>query len=443
VAGVVQAVDRAQRRVPVIAFPLGVIYKFFDDQGNYLAAIVTYYAFIAIFPLLLLASSILGFFLQNNPHLQDELLNSALSQFPIIGDSLGQKKLTGSTGAVIVGSITALYGAMGLGQAIQNTVNTAWSVPRNSRPNPFLLRLRSLVLLATAGVAVLGVSLVSTLFGQTKAFGTQADRSTRWLITIGTIAIITAMLTVLFRLATTRDHAFRNALPGAFTFAVLWQTMQFFGTVYVRRVIGATEGMNGTFALVLGLMGFLYIASVMGVLSIEVNVVIARHLWPRALLTPFTDRVDLTEADRRAYAGYALMQRHKGFETVAVTFDGRDGHTHEIVMDPSWLQKNTRKIRAQIRDQLGRPEPAAPEAGYAPDPLDETLDRPTTKIASWRPRRRPAGPTGPPPSSRPPSGPPTVEAARGEAPEPPSGRPTHLRGVPNEPAEEKRQRPSG
>ncbi|MGZ4453767.1 MAG: YhjD/YihY/BrkB family envelope integrity protein, partial [Nocardioides sp.] len=96
-AGVVQAIDRGQRRFTPIAFPLAVIYKFFDDQGNYLAAIVTYYAFIAIFPLLLLGSSILGFVLQGNPHLQQEVLNSALRQFPIIGDELGRQELRGST----------------------------------------------------------------------------------------------------------------------------------------------------------------------------------------------------------------------------------------------------------------------------------------------------------------------------------------------------------
>ena len=386
----VQAVDRAQRRVPAIAFPLGVIYKFFDDQGNYLAAIVTYYAFIAIFPLLLLGSSILGFFLQSNPHLQDELLNSALSQFPIIGDQLGRKELTGSTGGVIVGALTALYGAMGLGQAIQNTVNTAWSVPRNSRPNPFLLRLRSLVLLATAGVAVLGVSILTTLFGATSVFGARADQATRWLLVIGTIVIVTGMLTVLFRLATTRDHPLKNALPGAFAFAVSWQTLQFVGTVYVDRVITAANGMNKTFALVLGLIGFIYIAACAGVMSIEINVVVARHLWPRALLTPFTDRVDLTEADRRAYAGYALMQRHKGFETVSVTFDQRDGHTHEIVMDPSWLQKNTRKIRTRPRDELGPPGYAT-EPGIAPDP---GTGGPASGSAT------PGGPTYPPPTRR-------------------------------------------
>jgi hypothetical protein len=58
----------------------------------------------------------------------------------------------------------------------------------------------------------------------------------------------------------------------------------------------------------------------MGMIGIEVNVVLNRRLWPRALLTPFTDRVDLTDADKRAYTGYALAQRHKGFETVEVTF---------------------------------------------------------------------------------------------------------------------------
>jgi YihY family inner membrane protein len=350
VAGVVQTLDRAQRRFTPVSFPLGVIYKFFDDQGNYLAAIVTYYAFIAIFPLLLLGSSILGFLLQGNPHLQEEVLNSALRQFPIIGDELGRKELHGSTSAIVVGALTATYGAMGLGQAIQNTVNTAWSVPRNSRPNPILLRLRSLVLLATAGFAVLGVSVLASIGSRTNVIGSHDTSWLRWVIQLASFLVIGGMLTLLFRLATTRDHALRNAAPGAFTLALMWQALQWIGAYYVEHVIQATSGgVNQTFALVLGLIGIIYIASVMGVLGIEVNVVIARRLWPRALLTPFTDRVDLTEADRRAYAGYALMQRHKGFETVAVTFDGRDGHTHEIVMDPSWLAK-TRRIRIRRDD---------------------------------------------------------------------------------------------
>ena len=81
--------------------------------------------------------------------------------------------------------------------------------------------------------------------------------------------------------------------------------------------------MTKTFGLVLGLIGFLWIGAVMAVLAMEINVVLARRLWPRALLTPFTDKVSLTEADRRAYASYARMQRHKGFERVSVSWETR------------------------------------------------------------------------------------------------------------------------
>src|SRR3954451_23723282 len=108
----IDGADRVQSRWSVLGYPIAVIYKYFDDQGNYLAAIITYYAFIAIFPLLLLGSSILGFFLQDNADLQQDLIDSALAQFPIIGDQLGRPEgLTGSTAAIVIGSVVALYGA--------------------------------------------------------------------------------------------------------------------------------------------------------------------------------------------------------------------------------------------------------------------------------------------------------------------------------------------
>ena len=88
----VDRVDEFQRRHPVVGFPLAVLYKYFDDQGPYLAAILTYYAFIATFPLLLIASSLLGFVLQGDQALQAELLDSALSRFPIVGTQLGRPR---------------------------------------------------------------------------------------------------------------------------------------------------------------------------------------------------------------------------------------------------------------------------------------------------------------------------------------------------------------
>ncbi|MBB3045403.1 YhjD/YihY/BrkB family envelope integrity protein [Nocardioides soli] len=320
-AKVVDAADRAQRRWSVLGYPIAVIYKYFDDQGNYLAAIITYYAFIAIFPLLLLGSSILGFFLQDNPELQQDLLDTALAQFPIIGDQLGRPGgLQGSTEAIVIGGLVALYGALGLGQALQNALNIAWSVPRNSRPNPVLLRLKSLFLLLTAGVAVLAVSVLSTLAANTEVFG-ETVSSYRWPITVATIVINTLVLTALFRVGAARSHSiWTGSVPGAVTASLLWIGLQKVGTLYVTNVLTETSAMNQTFGLVLGLIGIIWLTAVIGVLGIEVNVVLERRLWPRALLTPFTDRVELTEADRRAYTSYARAQRHKGFETVEVTF---------------------------------------------------------------------------------------------------------------------------
>jgi membrane protein len=334
--GVVGKIDRGQRRLPVIGFPLAVIYKFFDDQGNYLAAVITYYMFVAIFPLLLMSASILGFILDDRPDLKQEALNSALSNFPIIGTQLSAPEgLQGSTGAVVFGSLAALYGCIGLGVALQNVINAAWAVPRNSRPNPLAVRLNSLGLLFTAGVAVLLVTVFSAVVGNTEVFGGEVNTALRWLIRIGNVLIVGLVLTALFRMAAASRHiSLMRAAPGAFSLAVMWQGLQYLGTLYVTNVFPAANKVNETFALVLGLIGIIYIAAVMGVLGIEVNVVLARRLWPRALLTPFTDRVDLTEADRRAYAMYAQTQRHKGFETVVVRFDGRDGDTHEIVLDP-------------------------------------------------------------------------------------------------------------
>lgn len=327
----VAGVDGFQRRHRVVGVPIAVVYKFVDDQGNLLAAMLTYYAFVAIFPLLLLASTIFGFVLQDRPDLQADALDSALAQFPIIGDQLGRPEgLTGSVTAVVVGALAAVYGALGLGQAIQNVMNTAWAVPRNSRPNPFLMRLRSLLLLVFSGLAVLGVSIFSALGSTTEVFGPAANAAIRWLIVALTVLIVTAVLTLLFRLAAARSHSPKRGLPGALLTAVGWMALQFAGAVYATEVLANASGVNQTFGLVLGLIGLIFIAALIAVLGIELNVVLARRLWPRALLTPFTDAVDLTEADRRAYALYAQAQRHKGFESVSVRFEGRDGDTHEI-----------------------------------------------------------------------------------------------------------------
>ena len=335
--------DAFQRRHRLPGVVLGVVYKFFDDQGNYLAAVVTYYSFMAIFPLLLIASSVLGFVLQGSPGLRTELLDSALSQFPIIGKELGRPGgVQGSATAVVIGLLAALYGSTGLGQAGQNLTYVAWSVPRNSRPNPFLTRLRSLGMLALAGLMLLLLALLTAVAGNEGMFGSLGVL-TQVVLALFTVTLTTVALVVLFRVPVPGSLTFAQAVPGALSTAVLWHLLQLAGAAYVQHVISRASEMSKTFALVLGLFALIYIAAVVAVLGVELNVVLARRLYPRALLTPFTDDVDLTPADRRAYASYARAQRHKGFESIDVTFDEQDEPPPE-----------------QVPDQAQKPEPQTP-----------------------------------------------------------------------------------
>ena len=333
--GFVDTLDRAQRKRSVLGFPVATFFKFVDDQGPYLAAIISFYAQLAIFPLLLLATTILGVILQGNPELQERVLDSALGTFPIIGDELGRPdRLTGSTTSIVVGILAATYGSLGLGQALQNALNVAWSVPRNKRPNPVALRLKSLALVTITGISVLAITIVSTIGSETEVFGPRVDGVLTWVIRLVTVLLIGLLLTAVFRLAAARRHHLGRAAPGAFTVAVLWQALQYVGTIYTRRVLQETEGMSFVFGFLLGLIGIVYVAAFIGVIGIEVNVVLARRLWPRSLRTLFVDRGELTEADRRAYASYVRAQQHKSAENVEVSFkDPETGELH-VVDDP-------------------------------------------------------------------------------------------------------------
>ena len=318
----VDRLDRLQRRHPVAGFPIAVVYKYVDDSGPYLAALITYYAFVSLFPLLLLLSTILGHVLAGDPHLQQRLIHSAVSQFPIVGAQLARpRELSGGTTGVVVGVLGSLYGGLGVAQALQYAMNSAWWVPVNNRPTPLLARGRSLLLLGTAGLAVIGTTALSALgAADVGSFGVLV----RILVLVASVVVNGVVFVCAFRLATPRRLSVRHVAPGALIAAVLWQLLQTFGVTYVGHVVRNASPVNGVFALVLGLLAFLYLAAVAVVVCVEINVVRVDRLYPRALLTPFTDDVDLTPGDRRSYTALAKAQRNKGFETVHVTFDPPD-----------------------------------------------------------------------------------------------------------------------
>jgi uncharacterized BrkB/YihY/UPF0761 family membrane protein len=238
---------------------------------------------LSFFPLLLLLASVLGFLLEDNSDLKERVLDSALSQFPIIGDQLSHPQgLRGSGVAVVVGGLVALYGALGVAQALQNAMNVAWSVPRNLRPNPVKARLRSLLLIGTAGIAVLATTILSA-----RRHRRGRQRPVHWM---GPGArdrrrrgAQRSRLLVAFRLSTASKLGVREVAPGAIVAAVIWQVLQLFGTAYVTNVVRDASITYGVFAVVLGLLAWIFLAALGVVLSVEINVVRTKHLYPRAV----------------------------------------------------------------------------------------------------------------------------------------------------------------
>jgi len=319
---ITERVDRFQRRHPGAGFPIAVLYKFADDDGHFLAALITYYGFLALFPLLLLLSTVLGLVLRGNPDLQQQVLDSALRELPVIGQQLGQPEhLGGGVMGLILGTLVALYGGTGLGQALQHTMNTAWAVPRNRRPDPIRARGRSLGLLCSLGLLVVASTVLSALGTGAATGDAGLGGGLDVLLTVASVLVNAGVFVLGFRLTTARRLTVRQVAPGALAAAVAWQLLQSFGGIYVTHVVAGASAVNAVFALVLGLMAFIYLAGVALVLCVEINVVRVDHLHPRALLTPFTDDVELTAGDERVYAEAARAQQAKGFQRVDVHFD--------------------------------------------------------------------------------------------------------------------------
>ncbi len=322
IAGRVGAIDAYQRSHRWLGFPIAVIYKFGDDQGLYLAALMTYYGFLSLFPLLLLLVTILGFVIHGDPHLQTRIVNSALVDFPVIGSQLrgDLKALSGSGFGLVVGILGTLYGCLGGAGATQNAFNRAWAVPRNQRPNPIKLRIRSLVLLIVLGAGVLITTVLTGVTTGAGAFGANVGSAVR----VGAILLATSvnigLFVLVFRVLTAKEVATRHLRAAAFLAGVGWELAQLLGTYFVAHALKGAPEAYGVFGLVLGLIAWIYLLAFVTVLAAEIAVVAQKELWPRALLTLFTDRVELTAADKRAYTAYAESERYKGFEVIDVSF---------------------------------------------------------------------------------------------------------------------------
>ena len=279
---VIRKVDRFLQGHPATSFPVAVFKKFGEDEAGNLAALIAYYGFFSLFPLLLVFVTILGLVLRDNPSLQQRIVDSALANFPVIGTQISSnvRALPGSGLVLGIGIVLTLWSGLRVAKAMQSAMNTVWNVPYKRRPHFLVSTLRAVAMLAVLGVLTLASA----------AAGGVGGASSNWLFGILGIAVSLvlnfALFMLAFRILTAVDLSWADVWPGAAVGAVAWAALQAVGGFYVTHQLQGASEVYGTFALVIGLLAWIFLGAQVTLYAAEVNVVKKRHLWPRSIVQP-------------------------------------------------------------------------------------------------------------------------------------------------------------
>jgi uncharacterized BrkB/YihY/UPF0761 family membrane protein len=312
---VVRAVDRAQQRNRPVGFVFSIVKKYGDDRGPSLSALIAYYGFLSLFPALLVLTTVVGFI--GNARIADGVIGSALGELPVFGEQIGRDAnhpLHGSVVGLVVGLLGTSYGSLGVAQAAQHAMAQIWNVPGVVRPGfgPRMARSGAFFVLLATSIGVIGwVSSIGVLDGdgfpiKIAAFVVQAG------LTVG-------LYLLAFRVLTPKSIPFRDLVVGAVAGGLAYSVLLLVGAALVQHQLRHAEVLYGQFALVLGLLTWLYLVAQVTLYAAELNVVVHRHLWPRSIVQP-----PLTEADERVLADIARQEERRPEQRVAVGFDARD-----------------------------------------------------------------------------------------------------------------------
>lgn len=274
-------IDAWQRRHKYPAFLHAVIKKYGDDQAGYQAALVTYYGFLSLFPLLLVLTTVAGIIGHSYPEFGAELIKSVSSYFPVFGQALNDSvRSLGKNGpALIIGLLFALYGARGIADAFRNAVNHIWHVPVAKRSGFPRSLIRSFSIVVGGGG---GFILAAVLAG----WAANAGRgwSSAVVSVLVNLIILYAVFMLIFRLSlplgVTREKFRVSAIICAVGIAVL----QMVGVIILRtQADHLSSTYSALFATTLGLLAWIYLQIQVVMYATEVATVRNGQLWPRSL----------------------------------------------------------------------------------------------------------------------------------------------------------------
>lgn len=328
----VRRADRFQQHHPLLGFPLAVVQKFGNDQAGGKAALMAYYGLFALFPLLLLFATVLGFVLSSHPALRARLLDSALLNFPVIGDQIRSQlhPLKGNWTALIIGIVGSVYGAVGIGLAAQNAMNTVWNIPFVHWPSLWKRYLRTFGVIALLGLASVASTVLATI-----ATAVARGEFATVLAVAASAAVNLGLFLLAFMVLTAEPLRMREVALGAVIATVFWEALQLIGTWFVARGLRHAQPTYGFFAVTITLLSWIFLGAQLTLWAAEINVVRRYRLWPRSLTQP-----PLTEADRMVFRRLAHMEVRRPEVRIAAGFtpeadrDPLDGPARPPAADP-------------------------------------------------------------------------------------------------------------
>jgi YihY family inner membrane protein len=277
----IDRIDAVQQRRPVTAVPCAVVRKYSDDRAGQLAAQISHAAFLAVFPMLLVLLTLVGIVLHGHPGLQDDIINSALRQFPVLGSDLKKNvhQLSSSNlVALVIGTLWLIYGSMRLSRASQIMMAKVWDIHRDDLPDFWHWIPRAAGFLAVLGVGFIAGGALAGL----GAFGRLGSFSA-WIGLVLSLVVNILMYWGAFAIIVHIPRRDRAVWPGAVIGGVGWTLLQFAGAQLVSHQLRHLSNLYGTFATILGLIWWIALGAMITVYAAESNVVLTRHLWPRPI----------------------------------------------------------------------------------------------------------------------------------------------------------------
>ena len=309
----VRAIDEVQQRSGPIGFTVGVFKKYGDDRGGQLASQLAFSAFLSFFPLMLIVVTVTSFLANRSPSLADQIRNSAIAEFPVVGAELtkNEQALKGSGLGLAVGFLLLLWAGFGFTQALQDAFLEVWHVPHKHRPS-FITRLKR-------GILVIGLLIFEVLSSVILGFLGTLITNSRLAGALGLLGGFLVTLTVYFTvfwMLSPRDTSIADLLPGVALASLGWQALQTVGIRLISSQLRRSSELYGTIGAALGLIGFLVLTSQFLVYSLEIATVRKLHLWPRSLIQP-----PLSDSDVAVLTLMAKQEERWPEETVTVCFD--------------------------------------------------------------------------------------------------------------------------